>query len=175
MDRPTPHRAHDGCAPACHPRSTGRNRPTPCSSAAGLWAAPAIGSLSTARSVTILLLVVGVTPTGKGMLENSPADTTQLPTGCQPESLAKPARRRAQGNPPAAAYAPRELDDHSFEPEDIASMLAALEAALGQLGLIERNDLATPSRAGGRRTRLQLTGKGRNHPPGRASFSLGRR
>ena len=32
---------------------------------------------------------------------------------------------------------------HSFEPEDIASMLAALEAALGQLGLIERNDLAT--------------------------------
>src|SRR5256712_8933224 len=29
------------------------------------------------------------------MLENSPADTTQLPTGCQPESLAKPVRRRS--------------------------------------------------------------------------------
>jgi hypothetical protein len=44
-----------------------------------------------------------------------------LPTGCQPESLAKPARRRfARGNPAAAAYAPRELDDHSFGPEEIA-------------------------------------------------------
>jgi hypothetical protein len=49
----------------------------------------------------------------------------------------------AQGNPAAAAYAPRELDDHSFGPEDIASMSAAFKAALGQLGLIERNDLAT--------------------------------
>jgi hypothetical protein len=37
----------------------------------------------------------------------------------------------------------RELDDHSFGPEDIASMSAAFEAALGQLGLIERSDLAT--------------------------------
>jgi hypothetical protein len=67
-----------------------------------------------------------------------------LPTGCQPESLAKPPRDRSHnGNPAAAAYAPRELDDHSFGPEDIASMSAAFEAALGQLGLIERNDLAT--------------------------------
>jgi len=49
----------------------------------------------------------------------------------------------AQANPAAAAYAPRELDDPSFGPEDIASMSAAFEAALGQLGLIERNDLAT--------------------------------
>jgi hypothetical protein len=64
-----------------------------------------------------------------GMLENSPADTTQLPTGCQPESLAKLASSPlAQGNPAAAAYAPRELDDHSFGPEDIASMSAAFEA-----------------------------------------------
>jgi hypothetical protein len=38
---------------------------------------------------------------------------------------------------------PRELDDHSFGPEDIASMSVAFEAALGQLALIERNDLAT--------------------------------
>jgi hypothetical protein len=67
-----------------------------------------------------------------------------LPTGCQPESLAKTARHPlAQGNPAAAAYAPRELDDHSFGPEDIASMSAAFEAALDQLGLIERNHLAT--------------------------------
>jgi hypothetical protein len=47
------------------------------------------------------------------------------------------------GNPAAAAYMPRELDDHSFGPEDIASMSVAFEAALGQLALIERNDLAT--------------------------------
>src|SRR5262249_62251607 len=33
----------------------------------------------------------------------------------------------AQGNPAAAAYASRELDDHSFRPEDIASMSAALD------------------------------------------------
>jgi hypothetical protein len=32
---------------------------------------------------------------------------------------------------------------HFSGPEDIASMSAAFEAALGQLGLIERNDLAT--------------------------------
>ena len=62
------------------------------------------------------------------MLENSPK-TSSSPL--------------AQGNPAAAAYAPRELDDHSFGPEDIASMSAAFEAALGQLGSIERNDLAT--------------------------------
>ena len=30
-----------------------------------------------------------------GVLENSPVNTTQLPTGCQPESLPKPARRRS--------------------------------------------------------------------------------
>jgi hypothetical protein len=38
----------------------------------------------------------------------------------------------------AAAYAPRELDGPSFGPEDIASMSAAFEAALGQLGVKER-------------------------------------
>jgi hypothetical protein len=76
------------------------------------------------------------------MLEKFAPDATQLPTGCQPESLAKPARRRshklAQGSPAAAAYAPRELDDHSLGPEAIASMSAAFEVALGQLGLKER-------------------------------------
>jgi hypothetical protein len=39
------HRVRDGCALTCHPRSTGRNRPTRCSSAVGPWAARAIGSL----------------------------------------------------------------------------------------------------------------------------------
>src|SRR3989442_7154244 len=43
--------------------------------------------------VAILLLVVGVTPTGNRDAGKFAADATQLPTGCQPESLAKPARR----------------------------------------------------------------------------------
>jgi hypothetical protein len=38
----------------------------------------------------ILLLVVGVTPTGSSDAGKFAADATQLPTGCQPESLAKP-------------------------------------------------------------------------------------
>jgi hypothetical protein len=42
--RGPPHRARDGCAPACHPRSTDRNRPIPYSSAASPWAAPAIAA-----------------------------------------------------------------------------------------------------------------------------------
>ncbi len=33
--------------------------------------------------------------------------------------------------------------DHSFEPEDIAKMSAALQAALGKLGLVDRSDPAT--------------------------------
>src|SRR5256884_6773775 len=41
------------------------------------------------------LLVVGVTPTGNRDAGKFAADATQLPTGCQPESLAKPARRRS--------------------------------------------------------------------------------
>jgi len=63
-----------------------------------------------------------------------------LPTRKPSETSSSPL---AQGNPAAAAYAPRELDDHSFGPEDIASMSAAFEVALGHLRLIERNDLAT--------------------------------
>src|SRR5258707_11848101 len=79
--------------------------------------------------VAILLLVVGVAPTGNRDAGKFAADATQLPTGCQPESLAKTARRPlAQGNPAAAAYAPRELDDHSFGPEGIASMSAFARA-----------------------------------------------
>ena len=45
--------------------------------------------------VAIPLLVVGITPTGNRDAGKFAADTTQLPTGCQPESLAKPARRRS--------------------------------------------------------------------------------
>jgi hypothetical protein len=67
------------------------------------------------------------TPIADGLPTRKPSETSSSP--------------RAQGNPAAAAYAPRELDDHSFGPED--SMSAAVEAVLGQLGLIERNDLAT--------------------------------
>jgi hypothetical protein len=33
--------------------------------------------------------------------------------------------------------------DDSFEPEDIAQMSAAFEAALGKLGLVDRSDPAT--------------------------------
>ena len=90
------------------------------------------------------LLVVGVTPTGNRDAGKFAADAHSiadgLPTRKPSETSSSPL---AQGNPAAAAYAPRELDDHSFGPEDIASMSAAFEAALGQLGSIERNDLAT--------------------------------
>src|SRR5260221_10600643 len=41
------------------------------------------------------LLVVGITPTGNRDAGKFAPDATQLPTGCQPESLAKPARRRS--------------------------------------------------------------------------------
>jgi hypothetical protein len=45
--------------------------------------------------VAVLLLVVGVAPTGDRDAGKFTADAAQLPTGCQPESLAKPARRRS--------------------------------------------------------------------------------
>jgi len=41
------------------------------------------------------------------MLENSPADATQLPTDCQPECLAKPARRHALTASAANTSTPR--------------------------------------------------------------------
>src|SRR5262245_28124802 len=41
------------------------------------------------------LLVVGITPTGNRDAGKFAPDATRLPTGCQPESLAKPARRRS--------------------------------------------------------------------------------
>ena len=41
------------------------------------------------------MLVVGITPTGNRDAGKFAADATQLPTGCQPGSLAKLARRRS--------------------------------------------------------------------------------
>jgi len=82
------------------------------------------------------------------MLENSSADATQLPTGCQPESLAKPARRRSHKATQPQLLTRRASSTIIRLGQDIASM-SAFEAALGQLGLIERNDLATmAARAG---------------------------
>jgi len=37
-------------------------------------------------------------------------------------------------------------DDHSFGPEDIEKMTAAFEAALRELGLVDRNDPSDGSR-----------------------------
>jgi hypothetical protein len=68
------------------------------------------------------------------MLENSPADATQLPTGCQPESLAKPARRRShKAAQPAAAYAPRAAEGGLFEVTAMALALALTTAQLETL------------------------------------------
>ena len=58
-------------------------------------------------------------PIADGLLTRKASETSSSPL--------------AQGNPAAAAYAPRELDDPSFGAEDIASMSAAFEVASGQL------------------------------------------
>src|SRR5258708_26625032 len=54
-----------------------------------------LGHFSTQTVRRDSLLVVGITPTGNRDAGKFAADATQLPTGCQPESLAKPARRRS--------------------------------------------------------------------------------
>jgi hypothetical protein len=73
------------------------------------------------------------------MLENSRLMPTQLPTGCQPESLAKPARRRShkatRGSCLRAARARRSFVWARRHRKHVGG--------LGQLGLIERNHLAT--------------------------------
>src|SRR5260370_11325395 len=53
-----------------------------------------LGHFSTQTVRRDSLFVVGITPTGNRDAGKFAADATQLPTGCQPESLAKPARRR---------------------------------------------------------------------------------
>src|SRR5215470_9872061 len=79
-----PHRG-DGFCPSCELKTC----PT---------AIPSVWLLAIFRRkpcVAILLLVVGVAPTGNRDAGKFAADATQLPTGCQPESLAKLARRRS--------------------------------------------------------------------------------
>ena len=68
------------------------NSPTTTAESRSAWAS---GHFSGQIARRDLLLVVGVTPTGNGDAGKFAADTTQLPTGCQPGSLAKPARRPA--------------------------------------------------------------------------------
>src|SRR2546430_13396157 len=79
------HAAGDGFCPFCEPKT--------CTLATrSAWAS---GHFRRKSRVAILLLGVGVTPTGNRDAGKFAADATQLPTGRQPESLAKPARRRS--------------------------------------------------------------------------------
>ena len=52
-------------------------------------------------------------------------------------------------------------NDHSFEPEDIANLTAAFEAALSKLGLVNRNDPMTMAVA---RVIMQLAKNGERDP-----------
>ena len=52
-------------------------------------------------------------------------------------------------------------NDHSFEPEDIANLTAAFEAALSKLGLVNRTDPATMAVA---RLIMQLAKDGERDP-----------
>jgi hypothetical protein len=63
-----------------------------------------------------------------------------LPTRKPSETSSSPL---AQGTQPQLLTRRASSTIIRLGPEDIASMSAAFEAALGQLGLIERNDLAT--------------------------------
>src|SRR5215469_16803253 len=70
----------------------------------------ASGHFSTQTVRRDSLLVVGITPPGNRDAGKFAADTTQLPTGCQPESLAKPARRRSHKATEPQLPTSRELD-----------------------------------------------------------------
>jgi hypothetical protein len=75
------------------------------------------------------------------MLENSPADATQLPTGCQPESLAKQLVAARTRQPAAAAYVPRELDGRTSAAKAFGRLVGDIESDLGgsdRLSAIER-------------------------------------
>src|SRR5262245_57320877 len=75
------------------------------------------------------------------MLENSPTDTTQLPTGCQPESLAKPARRRSHKATQPQLLTRRELDGRTSAAKAFDCLVADIESDLGgsdRLSAIER-------------------------------------
>src|SRR5262245_8967133 len=75
------------------------------------------------------------------MLENSPADATQLPTGCQPESLAKPARRRSHKAIQPQLLTCREPDGRTSAAKAFDRLVADIESDLGgsdRLSAIER-------------------------------------
>jgi hypothetical protein len=52
-------------------------------------------------------------------------------------------------------------NDHSFAPEDVASLTAAFEAALSKLGLVNRNDPMTTAVA---KLIMQLAKEGERDP-----------
>jgi hypothetical protein len=80
------------------------------------WAS---GHFSGQTAGAILLLVVGVTPTGNRDAGKFATDATQLPTGCQPGSLAKPAHGRShKAARPQLLTRRARLDDHSFGTEE---------------------------------------------------------
>ena len=65
-----------------------------------------------------------------GVLENSPVNTTQLPTGCQPESLPKPARRRSHKATQPQLLTCRELDGRTSAAKAFDRLVADIESDL---------------------------------------------
>ena len=87
------------------------------------------------------LLVVRIMPTGNRDAGKFPADATQLPTGCQPESLAKPARRRSHKATQPQLLTRRELDARTSATKAFDRLVADIESDLGgsdRLSAIER-------------------------------------
>ena len=62
-------------------------------------------------------------------------------------------------------------NDHSFGPEDIASLTTAFEAALGKLGLVDRNDPATTAVA---KLIIELAKEGERDPERLCALALRR-
>jgi hypothetical protein len=59
--------------------------------------------------------------------------------------------------------------DHSFGPEDIASMSAAFEAALGKLGLVDRTDPITTEVA---KLIIEFAKQGQRDPEGLCALAV---
>src|SRR5262249_132028 len=59
------------------------------------------------------------------------ADATQLPTGCQPESLAKPAHRRSHKATQPELLTRRELDGRTSAAKAFDRLVADIESDLG--------------------------------------------
>jgi hypothetical protein len=109
-------------APSCELKTC---TPATCSA----WAS---GHFSAQTVVAILLIIVGVTPTDKFA-----ADATQLPTGCQPESLAKPARRRS--HKPNAPIAVPEKKPHSGRGRGFFSISDMAECSFAKFHLNQKS------------------------------------